>query len=323
MAAEEASVVADLPRLLFLTAGVFSFYLAYGVLQEQLFHAGLKQYGWFITLIQFVIYAILSKLEMFARRIRRSGLSLRVYVLISMMTVATMGFSNTSLEYLNYPTQVMFKSCKLIPVMIGGILIQGKRYTLLEFQATLLLCAGLVVFTLADVSASATFDPTGVLLISCALVADAMIGNVQEKNMKQHNVTNTEMVHYSYGIGVVIIFAICLANGQLYGGTQHCQQLPLTQTAVPMVLFSVSGYLGVSFVLSLVKSFGALTAVTVTNLRKAFTMVLSFLVFPKPFAFQYLVGGGLVFAGIGLSVYSKQLKRRAAATKPLGPEHVV
>ena len=35
-----------------------------------------------------------------------------------------MGFSNASLEYLNYPTQVIFKSCKLIPVLIGGILVR-------------------------------------------------------------------------------------------------------------------------------------------------------------------------------------------------------
>lgn len=36
-----------------------------------------------------------------------------------------MGLSNTSLGYLNYPTQVIFKCCKLIPVMIGGVFIQG------------------------------------------------------------------------------------------------------------------------------------------------------------------------------------------------------
>lgn len=29
-----------------------------------------------------------------------------------------MAGSNLSLQYLNYPTQVVFKSCKLIPVMV-------------------------------------------------------------------------------------------------------------------------------------------------------------------------------------------------------------
>ena len=48
-----------------------------------------------------------------------------MYCLLAFLTVATMGLSNTSVGYLNYPTQVIFKCCKLIPVMIGGILIQG------------------------------------------------------------------------------------------------------------------------------------------------------------------------------------------------------
>ena len=48
-----------------------------------------------------------------------------MYGLLAFLTVATMGLSNSSLGYLNYPTQVIFKCCKLIPVLIGGIIIQG------------------------------------------------------------------------------------------------------------------------------------------------------------------------------------------------------
>lgn len=59
-----------------------------------------------------------------------------------------MGFSNASLGYLNYPTQVIFKCCKLIPVLAGSILIQGKRYGPLDFSAAVLMCVGLTLFTL-------------------------------------------------------------------------------------------------------------------------------------------------------------------------------
>lgn len=49
----------------------------------------------------------------------------KTYMIIAFLTVGTMGLSNTSLGYLNYPTQVIFKCCKLIPVMLGGVFIQG------------------------------------------------------------------------------------------------------------------------------------------------------------------------------------------------------
>lgn len=59
-----------------------------------------------------------------------------------------MGLSNSSLGYLNYPTQVIFKCCKLIPVLVGSIIIQGKRYGPLDFTAAILMCIGLTLFTL-------------------------------------------------------------------------------------------------------------------------------------------------------------------------------
>lgn len=52
-----------------------------------------------------------------------------------------MGLSNTSLGYLNYPTQVIFKCCKLIPVMIGGVFIQGKLILLqMQLQKYAFMC---------------------------------------------------------------------------------------------------------------------------------------------------------------------------------------
>jgi len=53
----------------------------------------------------------------------------KTYMIIAFLTVGTMGLSNTSLGYLNYPTQVIFKCCKLIPVMVGGVFIQGKSWS--------------------------------------------------------------------------------------------------------------------------------------------------------------------------------------------------
>ena len=67
------------------------------------------------------------------------------------------GLSNASLGYLNYPTQVVFKCCKLIPVLIGGILIQRKAFRMLDLYAAILMCFGLTIFTLADSKVTCNF----------------------------------------------------------------------------------------------------------------------------------------------------------------------
>ncbi|OCT76432.1 hypothetical protein XELAEV_18031632mg [Xenopus laevis] len=258
--------------------GVFVFYLIYGYLQELIFSVeGFKPFGWYLTLVQFGYYSAFGLVELQLTQDKRRRIPAKTYMIIAFLTVATMGLSNTSLGYLNYPTQVIFKCCKLIPVMIGGIFIQGKRYNVADVAAAVCMSLGLIWFTLADSTVAPNFNLTGVLLISMALCADAVIGNVQEKAMKLHNGSNSEMNPF-----------------QTYGYA---------------FFFSLTGYFGISFVLALIKIFGALIAVTVTTGRKAMTIVLSFLFFAKPFTFQYVWSGLLVVLGIFLNVYSKNMDK--------------
>lgn len=202
--------------------------------------------------------------------------------MIAFLTVATLGLSNTAVAHLNFPTFNMFKSCKLIPVMIGSIIILGKRYNIYDTCAVLLMCVGLVFFTLADSKVRPDFQLYGVLIVCMALVADAVIGNVQEKAMNTHDSSNVEMVLYSYSIGFVYILIGELLTGELFSAIEFCSKVFLNvylkqilswlfsifflkypkQTYGYIMIFSTVGYFGVNVVLTLVKHFGALLAVT-------------------------------------------------------------
>lgn len=295
-------------QFFFCCGGVFVFYLIYGYVQEWIFRTGMKPFGWYLTLVQFAWYSVFGLFETSFQRDKARKIPLRTYSLLAFLTVATMGLSNASLSYLNYPTQVIFKCCKLIPVMIGGIIIQGKSYRLLDFLACLCMSIGLILFTLADSTVQPEFNHTGVVLISLALCADAIIGNVQEKAMKAHKSSNTEVVLYSYGIGFVYIFIGLIFSGGLGPAFKFCAQNPFQAYGLSFI-FSISGYLGITFVLTLIKAFGALLAVTVTTGRKAVTMVLSFIFFAKPFTINYVWSGFIVLLGIFLNVYSKNESR--------------
>ncbi|XP_012609135.1 adenosine 3'-phospho 5'-phosphosulfate transporter 2 isoform X2 [Microcebus murinus] len=279
-------------------AGVFIFYLIYGYLQELIFSVeGFKSYGWYLTLVQFAFYSIFGLIELQLIQDKRRRIPGKTYMIIAFLTVGTMGLSNTSLGYLNYPTQVIFKCCKLIPVMLGGVFIQGKRYNIVDVSAAVCMSLGLVWFTLADSTIAPNFNLT-----------DAVIGNVQEKAMKLHNASNSEMVLYSYSIGFVYILLGLTCTSGVGPAVTFCSKNPF-RTYGYAFLFSLTGYFGISFVLALIKIFGALLAVTVTTGRKAMTIVLSFIFFAKPFTFQYVWSGLLVVLGIFLNVYSKNMDK--------------
>lgn len=137
--------------------GVFFLYILYGYFQELIFSLdGFKPYGWFLTLIQFGYYTIFGYFESCIQNAGSGGgnnsnqrkIPMRTYGFLAFLTLGTMGLSNSSLGYLNYPTQVIFKCCKLVPVLIGSILIQKKSHGPLDFLAAIAMCIGLATFTL-------------------------------------------------------------------------------------------------------------------------------------------------------------------------------
>jgi hypothetical protein len=76
--------------------------------------------------------------------------------LCSCRSFGTISLSNFSLLYLNYATQVIFKSSKVIPVMVVGAIVWRKRFTLEQYAAAAVLVVGLVT-----VSALPRSPPSG------------------------------------------------------------------------------------------------------------------------------------------------------------------
>jgi adenosine 3'-phospho 5'-phosphosulfate transporter B3 len=96
-------------QFVILATGVFFFYFLYGYFQEIVFSLpGFSSYGWYLTLIQFAYYSVFGKIEMVLRRGKRK-VPLKTYSVLALATVITMGFSNASLGYLNYPTQTFLR----------------------------------------------------------------------------------------------------------------------------------------------------------------------------------------------------------------------
>eukprot|EP00013_Stygamoeba_regulata_P004987 CAMPEP_0177637432 /NCGR_PEP_ID=MMETSP0447-20121125/4968_1 /TAXON_ID=0 /ORGANISM="Stygamoeba regulata, Strain BSH-02190019" /LENGTH=225 /DNA_ID=CAMNT_0019139359 /DNA_START=107 /DNA_END=781 /DNA_ORIENTATION=- len=106
---------------------------------------------------------------------------LRIYILLTICLMASSGLSNQALNYLNFPTKVIFRSCKLIPTMFMAVVINGRAFPPAEYLTGLAVCAGLILFTLADVTSLDSFDPRGIVLVSLSTIADSILPNLQEK----------------------------------------------------------------------------------------------------------------------------------------------
>ncbi len=54
--------------------------------------------------------------------------------------------SNEALKYVNYPTQALGKSVKIIPVMLMGAIFYRKRYAWDEWARMIIITIGKLVF---------------------------------------------------------------------------------------------------------------------------------------------------------------------------------
>ena len=78
--------------------------------------------------------------------------------------------------------------------MFTGFCINGTRYHVRDYLASLLLFAGLVALYNANISANIVFEPMGIILMSAALIADSIGSNLQEKILQEFNATPNELV---------------------------------------------------------------------------------------------------------------------------------
>lgn len=67
-------------------------------------------------------------------------------------------------------------------------------------------------------------------MISLALIADAVIGNVQEKAIKKYGASNCEIVLYSYSFGIVYLAVALIISGRMIPGVIIANQVRLFST---------------------------------------------------------------------------------------------
>ena len=73
-----------------------------------------------------------------------------------------------------------------------------------------------------------------------------------------------------------------------------------------MIIYTFLAYIAITFHMALVKEFGGIVTVLVGNTRKAITIALSFVLFPKPLSIYYAFGGVLVFGSLIGNAFMKE-----------------
>eukprot|EP01126_Amoeba_proteus_P051185 TRINITY_DN6102_c0_g3_i2.p1 TRINITY_DN6102_c0_g3~~TRINITY_DN6102_c0_g3_i2.p1 ORF type:complete len:190 (-),score=40.18 TRINITY_DN6102_c0_g3_i2:123-692(-) len=146
----------------------------------------------------------------------------------------------------------------------------------------------------------------GIMMLLLALVADAFVGNFQEKVMKEYEISQEFLIFSCYRVGWVCLLVVLIFSSELVPAISFCYRFP--RVLAWLGLFTSTGYFGLVFVFTALKLFGAFVAVTITSTRKIFSITLSFFIFPKTLSLLFIVAVILVFSGVMVQIYTKNHK---------------
>ncbi|XP_006000886.2 solute carrier family 35 member B1 [Latimeria chalumnae] len=291
--------------------GVFVCYFYYGILQESItrgsYGEGENQekfkYATTLVFIQCVINALFARLLIhFFEKSKADCTRNWLYAACSLTYLGAMVSSNSALQYVNYPTQVIGKSCKPIPVMVLGVTILRKRYPLAKYLCVLLIVTGIVLFMYKPKKGAENADDhnfgLGELLLLLSLTLDGLTG-VSQDHMRAHYQTGSNQMMLNINVWSSLFLGISvLLTGEAWEFLRFADRYPTIYYNI--LLFGLTSALGQSFIFMTVVYFGPLTCSIITTTRKFFTILGSVIIFRNPISPMQWIGTVLVFSGLGM-----------------------
>jgi adenosine 3'-phospho 5'-phosphosulfate transporter B3 len=348
-----------LPRMLqftILALFVFFFFGIHNVLQEAMINTEGFTFGVMLGWMEVLGVTLCSGLERSSLPFIGNGESKKkmvapicAYPLLTLCLSMSSSLASWSLNYINFPTKVVFRSCKLLPTMLLAVVMgNSKRFTLIEVGSAIAVCAGLITFAAGDWSLSKPqFHPFGLTLVTLSVFADAVLPNAQEKIFRTYDASKSEVMFFTNVFTLMLQTGSTLLSGDLIGfvhfvmgkpkveETNYFSFMVTTTTDVQhrnlleeesleashgtglrktfllyVIAYVLISHIAVSAHTQVVKKFGGVAAVFVGTARKGMTLVLSFVLFPKESNWKYAAGAVLVLGGLTVASLEKQRNRK-------------
>lgn len=213
-----------------------------------------------------------------------------------------------ALKFVSFPTQVLAKASKVIPVMLMGKVVSNKTYPWNEYFTAALLSLGVGAFLLAtniDPDEHHTTETTfaGVVILIGYMAFDSFTSNWQSELFRTYKVSSVQMM-----FGVNLFSCVFTVGSLLFRGV-FFSSLGFLFTHVDFAfhagLLSICSAVGQLFIFYTIAAFGPIVFTLIMTTRQAISILLSCLVYGHFLSMQAILGVLVVFLALFLRVYFK------------------
>lgn len=257
---------------------------------------------------------------------------LRSYFLISLVSSLASPFGFLALSHISFPTLLLGKSCKLVPVMLMNVVLYRRKFPLYKYLLVGLVTLGIWAFmafkeTKGAAKGPATSSALGLGLLGVNLLLDGVVNSSQDEVFSRFKIDGPQMMFFMNAFSTLITSACLLFPTALTPsfllpvgaqGSFNALSAALGFIAshpgvtFDLLLFSLCGAVGQLFIFVTLSHYGSLTLVTITVTRKMVTMLLSVFVFDHRLTGGQWGGVALTFGAIAAEA---EIKRRETVKK--------
>ena len=310
-------------KLLIGVGGIYGAFMYYGLLQEAVFSYRSADGGqftqvWFLMVLESLANVLVGFLGMQATGGGTAGLPKPEFAMSGATQVCAKACTNLALRYgVSFPVVTLAKSGKMVPVMIGSILLSGASYSLREYLQVLMIIGGTCLVSMAKKKkASGPSSLGGILFVALSLTMDGVTGGLQRKIKKVSAERGLRPKPYDFMFWtntfmLVVALAFSTYGREIGSGMSFCIDNP--EILSKIVNFALLSAVGQSFIFFTIANFEPLVCSTVTTTRKIFSVLLSIFVNNHSLNSQGWTGIGVACLGILGELQDKYSKNQKKA----------
>jgi UDP-galactose transporter B1 len=299
--------------LVFIVTGIYVSYIYYGYLQEEIttteFGENKEKFS-FILFLMFVQCVSNTLASIFAIKITKQKSyflegTVSSFSFIGFSYLLGMYSSYWALNYVNFPTTILVKSSKMIPVMLVGTFLFGKRWKLREYLCMLMVVLGIFQFMYyrKGYISDKTNSILGLFLILVSLTADGITGALQDHLLVGNKPSTHQLMFGTNFWATIYLFIGTLVTNEGFQAIEFAKRN--NEIVWDILMFCIVSAVGQNFIFASISHFGALSCSIITTTRKFFTIFFSVLWFRHPITPMQVLGAVLVFVGLGWDAYGK------------------
>jgi adenosine 3'-phospho 5'-phosphosulfate transporter B2 len=287
-------------RCVFYGSSIIVSLVVYGLYQERIMSQayGHDYFTLSVFLVLFnrvfgIVFAIVMALIMNETLLPHAAV--RKYILISVTTVVASICQFEALKYTTFTVAILGKSVKMMPVMLWGRAILGRKHKIKDWVAATGVTTGVIWFMLSGPVWPEHHNGNtwyGILLLLAFTILDGFTAAFQERLFVETRTTKyNQMLYINFASSVLSILILAI-SGNTRDAFNFCYNHPVVYGDI--AILSGSSVVAQWFIYSQVQEFGALVFAFTMNVRQIVSVLASYIVWHHSVTEMQIVGLGLV-----------------------------